>query len=136
MIVNFEIENHYVVQFQGRHIDLHNNFDLVEILDFQDSLEMEFRKSAGDWAKKEDLNKLLFSFKNISYKYEEAGEEIAHSKDWQILGNLSFFPNNMRDVNDGIIPQKLPKEQDDIIFFFENGSLLRIHCKEIILSVA
>jgi len=135
MKVNFEIEDNYAVQFQGRHIDLHNNFEFVEIRDFQNQIEIEFKKSDGDWVSKEEPNELLFSFKEVSYKYEEDGEDSPIPEDWKVLGELTFFPSNMRDVNDGIIPQNLPNKEDDILFFFENGRLIRINCDEVELKI-
>lgn len=135
MIVNFEIEDNYALQFQNRHIDLHNNFELIEIRNLQDLIEIEFKRSDGAWVQKDELSKLIFSFKGISYKYEEEGENDSFSEDWKVLGELSFFPSNMRDVNDGIIPQRQPKSNDDIIFFFENGRLIRINCDEAKLKV-
>jgi hypothetical protein len=135
MNVNFEIEDNYAVQFQNRHIDLHNNFELIEIRNLQVLIEIEFKKSDGVWIQKDELNKLIFSFKGISYKYEEEGENDSFPEDWKVLGELSFFPSNMRDVNDGIIPQRQPKSNDDIIFFFENGRLIRINCDEAKLKI-
>ncbi|MTI29924.1 hypothetical protein [Xanthovirga aplysinae] len=135
MKVNFEIEENYAVQFQGRHLDLHNNFELVEIRDLEKEIEIEFRKSEGNWVPKDELNELIFTFKGISYKYEEEGESEPYPEDWKILGELSFFPSNMRDINDGFIPQSLPKKEDDILFIFENGRLIRINCDEVELKI-
>lgn len=135
MVVNFEIEDNYAVLFQNRHIDLHNNFNLIEIRNLQDLIEIEFKKSDGAWVHKDEVNKLIFSFKGISYKYEEEGENDSFPEDRKVLGELSFFPSDMRDVNDGIIPQRQPKSNDDIIFFFENGRLIRINCQEAILEI-
>ncbi len=135
MIVNFEIEDNHAVQFQNRHIDIHNNFRLTEIHNLQDIIEIEFKKSDGDWVKKNELVKLTFSFNRISYKYEEKGENETYPEDWKVLGELTFFTSDMRDVNDGIIQQRLSKNNDGIIFFFENGRLIRINCDEANLKV-
>lgn len=133
MIVNFEIEDNYAVNYQGRHIDLHNNFELVSIRNLNDQIDIEFIQSKGDWIDENELKGLLFEFKGITFKYEQEGE--ADSVDWKILGELSYFPSNLRDVNDSIVPQKIPKNDDDIIFFFENGKSIRINCKEIELKI-
>lgn len=47
MDVNFEIEDNSAVQFQGRHIDLHNNFELVEIRNLQNQIEIGWIFNVG-----------------------------------------------------------------------------------------
>jgi len=133
MIVNFEIEDNYAVNYQGRHIDLHNNFELVSINNLNDQIDIEFIQSKGDWIDENELKGLLFEFKGITFKYEQEGE--AASTDWKTLGELTYFPSDMRDVNDSIVPQKIPKDDDDITFFFESGKSIRINCKEIELKI-
>tara|TARA_R110000796_G_scaffold77585_1_gene173304 strand:- start:31286 stop:31696 length:411 start_codon:yes stop_codon:yes gene_type:complete len=135
MEVNFEIEDNYAVQFQRRHIDLHNNFELVEIRYLQNLIEIEFKKSAGDWVSQDEPNELLFLFKEVSFKYEKEGGDHLFLEDWKILGELSFFPSSLRSVNDGIMPKKLPNKEDDILFYFENGRMIRINCEEVELKV-
>jgi hypothetical protein len=135
MKVNFEIEDNYAVQFQSRHIDLHNNFELVEIRYLQNLIEIEFKKSEGDWVGQDEPNELLFLFKEVSFKYEEEGEDHLFPEDWKVLGDLSFFPSNMRNVNNGIMLQKLPNNEDDILFYFENGRMIRINCEEVELRI-
>jgi hypothetical protein len=51
------------------------------------------------------------------------------------LGEITFFPSTAREINDSIVPQQKPNDGDDILYFFENGQLIRNHCKEIELSV-
>lgn len=135
MKVNFEIEDNYAVQFQSRHIDLHNNFELVEIRYLQNLIEIEFKKSDGNWVDQDEPNELLFLFKEVSFKYEKEGEDHLFPEDWKVLGDLSFFPSNMRNVNDGLMLQKLPSKEDNILFFFENGRMIRINCEEVELRV-
>ena len=133
MIVNFEIEDNYAINYQGRHIDLHNNFELVSIRNFNNQINIEFIQSKGDWIDEKELKGLLFEFKGISFKHEQDGE--IGSVDRQILGELTYFPSDMRYVNDSIVPQKSPTDHDDIIFFFENGYLIRINCEEIEVKI-
>lgn len=135
MKVKFEIIDNSAVQFQGRHIDLHNNFDLIEIREFKNQVEIEIKKTEGDWVAQDELNGVLFLFKEVSYKYGEEGEHEPFSDNWKILGEISFFPSSLRDMNDGIIPQRLPNKEDDILFFFENGRLIRINCNEVQIKI-
>lgn len=133
MIVNFEIEDNYAINYQGRHIDLHNNFELVSIRNLNNQINIEFIQSKGDWIDEKELKGLLFEFKEISFKHEQDGE--IGSANRKTLGELTYFPSDMRDVNDSIVPQKSPTDNDDIIFFFENGYLIRINCEEIEVKI-
>ncbi len=49
MKTNFEIEENYAVLLNGIHIDLHNNFQFKEISEYDNTVQIEFIKSAGDW---------------------------------------------------------------------------------------
>lgn len=135
MVVNFEIEDNYAIQYQNRHIDLHNNFELFEIRDFQNQIEIEFRKSIGEWVPKDELDRIIFLFNNVSYKYEKKGDSVSTPDDRRILSELTFFPDDMRDENDSLTQRRTPYEGDDMILFFENGRLIRISCSEVELVI-
>lgn len=64
----------------------------------------------------------------------EQDEKSTYEND-SCLGEITFFPSTAREINDSIVPQSKPNDGDDILYFFENGQLIRIHCKEIELSV-
>lgn len=41
----------------------------------------------------------------------------------------------MRDINDSITYQKEPTENDDLIFLFGDGRVIRVNCEEVELIV-
>ena len=92
MKVNFEIEDNYAVQYQNMHIDLHNNFVLEEIRDSSTNIQIEFRKLEGDWIPQNEWNKLIFTFKEVSYRYEENEESKLFNLSDKNLAELFFFP--------------------------------------------
>ena len=137
MKTNFEIEDNYAVQLDGYHIDLHNNFDFEGMSESRDGKEirLEFKKSSGNWVKEDEFKSLTFVLKDVSYNRSKDGDPDAYPEDAKCLGEITFFPSEMRDTNNGIIPQKKPKETDDLIFIFEDDRLIRVNCKQAELIV-
>lgn len=135
MKTNFEIEENYAVQLNGTHIDLHNNFDLIGISKNGNNILVDFKRTNGAWVKDDEFKSLNLEFKNVSYEYYKDGDQQALKEDKERLGEITFFPSNSRDINDGFIPQSKPKKDDDLLMFFEDGKLIRIGCDEIELTV-
>ncbi|WP_109436989.1 hypothetical protein [Aquimarina sp. AU119] len=135
METNFEIEENYAVRFNGTHIDLHNNFDYIGLSKNGNNISVNFKKTEGEWIKSNEFKNLNFEFKNVSYEYYENGDPEALKEDTESLGEITFFPANFREINNGIIPQVRPKKNDDLMLFFEDGKVIRIGCGEIKLTV-
>lgn len=137
MKANFKIDNNSAVLYNGQIIDLHNNFDFVGMTeDVQHKeVKLHFVKSEGNWVKADEFAQLTFSLKNITYKYVEEGEPESYPNDAKCLGEITFFPSEYRDINDSIMQQSEPRENDDLMFFFEDGQVIRVHCEEAELIV-
>ena len=78
MIVNFEIEYSTELKFEGRLIDLHNNFDLIgyEYKSTDRQLILKLAKAMGDWVDKSEFTNLTLThinvfFLNINYDNKE-----------------------------------------------------------------
>lgn len=134
MKTNFEIENNYAVQLNGTQIDLHNNFDYIGFSKNGNNISVDFKRAKGDWIKIEEFKKLNFEFINVSYENHEDGDQESSKEDTESLRSITFFPANSRKINDGIISQAKPKDNDDLIMFFEDGKVIRIGCEEINLT--
>ena len=96
MKANFTIEDNYAVVKEGNHIDLHNNFDYCGFFEIENKFEIEFVKTRGDWVMENEFCRLLFYFKNTSFKYFEDGDSEANQENKLRLGEISFSPKNMR----------------------------------------
>ena len=127
MRTNFEIEENYAINFNGIHIDLHNNFDLKKILEIDDSIQIEFNKTKGDWVNKDEFDKIILHHKNVTYK-KMSIDKLNPSKN---LNEITFYPKAFREKNNEIMSQSKPKENDDVIYIFENGKYIRLNCQEI-----
>ncbi|WP_299125400.1 hypothetical protein [uncultured Tenacibaculum sp.] len=131
MKTNFEIEDNYAVQLNGTHIDLHNNFDFIGLTKNGKNIRVDFKQTKGDWVNYDEFKNLKFEFKNVSYEYFEEGDSKAVKEDTERLGEITFFPANSREINNGFIQQAKPKINDDLMMLFEDGKVIRIGCDEI-----
>jgi len=137
MKVNFDIIDNYALNFQGLHIDLHNNFDFVGF-DYkvdQREVKLTWNKTNGEWVDKNELSQIILTHTGVDYLKIIEQDENSILQDDNTLGEISFFPSTAREINDSIIPQQKPNELDDILYSFENGQVIRIHCDRIKLSV-
>jgi hypothetical protein len=137
MKVNFDITDNHALSFEGRHIDLHNNFDFVGF-DYnvvEREIKLNWKKSSGDWVDKNELSSLVLAHKAVTFLKVIDQDEKSNYDDDSCLGEITFFPSTARETNDSIVPQSKPNDGDDILYFFENGQRIRIHCEHIELSV-
>ena len=136
MKVNFDITDNHALNFNGRHIDLHNNFDFVGF-DYNianKQLKLSWTKSKGNWVYKDELNNLVLVHNSVTFLTITDQDENSSFEDDSCLGEITVFPSTAREVNDSIVPQQKPNDGDDIIYFFENGQVIRIHCEQIELN--
>lgn len=137
MKVNFDISDNHILNIEGRHLDLHNNFDFVGYdYNVEDKeIRLNWKKSNGDWVHKNEISSLVLIHKVVTFLEVSDLEEKSNNEDGSCLGEITFFPSSLREIKDSILPQSKPNNGDDIIYFFENGRCIRIHCKQIDLSI-
>jgi hypothetical protein len=133
MKVNFDIIDNHAIAITGRHIDLHNNFDFVGFdYDVAGSvIQLHWKKSSGDWVDKNEFSSLVLIHKGVTFLRVIEQDEKSTYGDDSCLGEITFFPSTAREINDSIVPQSKPNEGDDILYFFESGQRIRIHCEQI-----
>lgn len=137
MTVNFTIDQNTAIQYDSYYIDLHNCYDLLKVDESisKKEIQIAFKRTIGEWVDKKSPSIILFKFINPDYMHIEDGDPQAKIEDQKTLSELTYFPSTHRDMNDGIIDQSVPNENDDILFFFEDGKLIRIACESIKLEV-
>ncbi|WP_420577990.1 hypothetical protein [Ekhidna sp.] len=134
MEANFKISENIAVELDGRHIDLHNNFDFELITKTSTGYLLQFVRNSGNWVRTDEYRRLTFELTNVNFEHFEEGDPKATKEDANCLGELTFFPSELRKMNDSIAPQTEPKKDDDIIFIFEDGKLFRFGCERIELN--
>ena len=123
--------------FEGIHIYLHNNFDYFNF-DYnieKREIKLFFRIHIGEWVSETEIKSLILKHKNVNYLKIIEQDENSKFEDDCSLSEISFFPSTLRELNESIVPQKKPNEKDDILYFFENGQLIRIHCDEVLIEI-
>ena len=51
------------------------------------------------------------------------------------LSGITFFDNNCREGNYGLMERMLPNESDDIIFSFESERVIRVNCETVTCEI-
>lgn len=137
MKVDFEIEENRSIRSNEILIDFHNNFYFIDCIEIKklnsDHIQLEFKKSDGESAHKYEY--LTFKFKNVSYRYFEDGKSGNFPGSLKLLKKITYFPKEFRNSHDKAIPQSTPGEDDDIIFSFEDGGIIRLNSEYIELEV-
>ena len=137
MTVNFELKDFTAVTYEGRHIDLHNNFSFTgyEYNVAARRLVLRWEKADGSWVDEHEFSKLIFTHENVTFLHISYDNEVnEYPEDDPCLDGISYFPSSDRATNDGLMEQPLPQEGDDIIYLFEPGHFIRVCCAELILS--
>lgn len=136
MKVNFDIKDNHAIEIAERYIDLHNNFDFIgyDYNVVNREIKLHWRKSKGDWVDKNELSSLVLIHRGVTFLRVMEQDENSTYEDGSCLGEITFFPSTIREINDNIIDQSKPNDGDDILYFFENGQLIRINCEQVELK--
>ncbi len=131
---NFKIEDNYALTYEGRHIDLHNNFNFsgYDYDIFKRRIILKWIKAKGDWVKENEFGNLLLIHTNVTYiaiSYDNKNYEFPD--DDTCLSDVSFFPLEDRQTNDSVVVQENPLPTDDIIYSFQSEHFIRIGCEKI-----
>lgn len=137
MKVNFDLKDNHSIEIAGRHIDLHNNFDFVgfEYNVADREIKLHWKKSSRSWVDKNEFSSLVLTHKGVSFLRVIEQKENSKYEDDSCLGEITFFPSNVREINDSIVSQPKPNNGDDILYFIENGQVIRINCEQIELGI-
>lgn len=136
MRVNFEINENIALDFPGMYIDLHNNNDFVgfECDVAQMILKLSWIRSNEKWAESAGYSEVQLTHLGVSYLKIIDRVDNRSRNETNCLGELTFFPSTERETNDSFMPHSKPNEGDDILYLFENGRHIRVHCDEIQVS--
>ena len=133
MTVNFDIKENYALAYNGRHLDLHNCFDFesVEYNIKSHKLTLSWVKSLGDWVDKDELNSIVITHINVDYLEISNTEESPDNREDDCLSEITYFSSKDREINDCFMMHNQPKEDDDILYYFQSGLYVRVHCEQI-----
>lgn len=137
MKVNFKIEDNIALAFAGRLIDLHNVFDFTGF-DYrvaEKELTLTWQKFE-EYGASVEFSHVRLKHKAVSFFKVTEQDENTFPGDDQSLAEISYVPSTARNINDVFFVRAVPEESDDIIYTYNNGQVVRVHCEEIELTVS
>src|SRR5688500_15534589 len=127
MTINFLLTGNYALNYKGRHLDLHNNFDFfgLEYKVEEQSLILKWLKGAGEWVPENELEEIVLIHKQVNYLNVQPRDHLMPKTEDTCLSEISFFPTSDRHINDSVIDRSLPNVDDDILYHFQSGLSIR-----------
>jgi hypothetical protein len=135
MITNFKIISFTEIEFNGKELDLHNNYSFVSVStnEIENQVIIHFEKAKGNWVPANEFQRLTFTLSTIHY-LKLIDPEPACISDDSCLAEITFFNSVDREENYAFTNQLFPHPGDDIIFTFESDRVIRVNCEEVIVS--
>ncbi|GAA4325453.1 hypothetical protein [Flaviaesturariibacter amylovorans] len=130
MKANFEIELFRDIRFENRHIDLHNNF-LFEGFNYdlaKAQVTLHWVKDTGDWISSDELAAIAITHFDVTFFKVQPMSETVPLIDSQTLSEVTFYPSDERNEDERFLDQSVPDVDDDIIYSFLGGQIIRIGC--------
>lgn len=137
MKTNFSIDNNYALVYQSQHFDLHNNYDFIGYNSNIDRKEFSlfWKVNSGEWVPGKLPKTLKVNIYGVHYllvHFEDQNYPLTESK---TLMDLTYNPSCDRTEHNLVINQPEPTSDDDIIFKFQDESLIRVKGEKLELLV-
>ena len=135
MKTNFELSDNIALTYDTQYFDLHNNFDFMKLEqnEINKSIKLYWKKNFGYWNKENNTEMIILEHTLVSHF--EIFNSQNNQGDENCLSEITFFPSTERDNISSFMNQTKPNIDDDILYFFDNGKIIRINCDEIILRI-
>lgn len=125
--VNFLVDNNYALDVDGRHIDLHNNFDFenVEYSIKKNRVSVSWVKTIGDWVQADEPEHVRIVFENVLFFKIQTGSSGTH-KDRRTLSFIGYLHPEDVELMDGCLDESEATFTYHMIFVFEDGLAIKI----------
>ena len=125
--VNFLVDGNYALDVDGRHIDLHNNFDFesFEYSTKQNMLSVTWVKVIGDWVQIEVTEYVKIEFDNVVFLRIQAGD-YDKNDDKKTLSFIGYLHPDDVDLMDGCLDESEANSNYHMIIAFEDGLAIKI----------
>ena len=128
MTVNFNIYENHAIHFEGKHLDLHNNYDFQGFVFSVEKrqLILNWKSTKADWVPRDNPLSLAITIHNVEFlKVTPRDGGMPFSED-SCLSDLTYFPSSERENDECIQAQQKPNDGDDLIFKFQNEQIIRV----------
>lgn len=132
MRTNFRIVDMIYCVLDGQDFDMHNDYDFHtnNYDEAERILILEWKKSTGDWVKKDNPAAIIFTHEDVSFLNISRPEDAQQTLEW-----LTFYPPSEREENDRYMSQETANENDDIIYQFTDESFIRVGASKVIVQI-
>jgi hypothetical protein len=133
LLDGFDIRSGYILAVGKRELDLHNDYDLVEVIHGPTtSACVKFRRTSGAWVDESAPREIVLTFAQVSRFVRKAGnpELAADQKTLSFVGFLHPEDESM----DGFLDD-LTDPSQDLIIGMEDESALKVHAMRVTVSV-
>lgn len=130
---NFKIKESYGIEYKGKFLDLHSNYDFIKFSYDVSSqaVFLEWNKSQGEWSVKEPFEKLIMKFSSISiFAMRSRDRQKPFSED-NCLSYIGYLHPDDFEVMDGFLPEKLANDSYHLVLGFESGMVIKLFCNDV-----
>lgn len=130
----FELRDGYILAFGEWELDLHNDYDVVEVSNqpSSSSARIIFRRNPGDWVNATQPESITMQFERVARFLKKAGDP-ARATDGDTLQFIGFLHPD-HDVMDGYL-EDLSDPSQDLILGLEDHSAVKVSAECVSLSV-
>ena len=136
-LLNFNVGDDFIsVVKDDIYHDLHNDFDFTAYNYDVGSKEFKlvFKRGNEDWIQNKNIEGLTFKFIGVSFLKIKEGDSTEYPDDESCLDGIGYNVEEMRSDMDSFLASSQFQDDYDIIFMFESGQAIKIHCKEVLLE--
>ncbi len=137
MSSNFALYQNHAIHFEGKHLDLHNNFDFEGFsydLDKR-ALVLSWKRTEATWVPADNPYKLTIAIYEVAFlKITPRASDAPFSEDTCLM-DWTYYASSEREEDECSYEQEKPTENDDIIFKFQSGQIIRAKGREVKVTV-
>lgn len=131
--MNFSIEKNSSITVDGSSLDLHNDYDFLE-LNYEprvSKVSLLWKKVEGDWVKETLSQKLRIVFNQVSIFKTQVNVDSNEQVDRLTLSFVGYLHPEDIDTMDGCLDELESNDSYHIIFGFENGLAIKLYSEEV-----
>lgn len=125
--LNYLVDSNYALDVDGRHIDLHNNYDFksVKYSTRKNRVSVTWTKVTGDWVQKDVPEHVQIVFDNVAF-FKVRTDDYDKNNDKGTLSFIGYLHPDDVDLMDGCLDEGEANSTYHMIIAFEGGLAIKI----------